>query len=514
MKRLSLVLAAVVLLVAAGTAQAQTFGATLTGAQEAPNPVTTNGFGNATFTLDSTRTQLAVNITISGLSGPPILAHIHRGGQGVAGPVVIDFAGGTNFSNGVLSKTFTITKQLGDEISENPGNFYVNVHTAQNPGGEIRGQLAVTSDVIRYAGELRGSNEVPPNGSAAVGAYFITIDPAFNLTWEVNIGALQNPTLSHIHRAAAGVNGPIIINFATNANQFQNGRTFGTQSIASLDADTRTQLLTNPAGFYVNVHSTQFGGGEIRGQLQPANEYDIAIAGRVTNALGQTFVTDVRVFNPSYTTPAAALLEYFSANPPVAGSATASIAVNLPPRGTAVFDDINGPAGFNVSGTGGVRVSSNNKLAVTSRIFNDQRSSGKGTIGQFVPSVKFQNALRRGVLPQLSNKALDTSALSGNRTNIGFFNPNNEAVNVRLELRDENGVLLGQGGILLAPYGQVQNGIGAYFPSADVSNRPNLTVSFDAAAPVVGYASVVDNVSSDQIFVSAQEDTGVAATTP
>jgi len=87
-------------------------------------------------------------------------------------------------------------------------------------------------------------------------------------------------------------------------------------------------------------------------------------------------------------------------------------------------------------------------------------------------------------------------------------------ITVQKFLCDENGVLLGQGGILLAPYGQVQNGVGAYFPSADVSNRPNLTVSFDAAAPVVGYASVVDNVSSDQIFVSAQEDTGVLATTP
>lgn len=509
MKRLSLALAAIFLLALATAAQAQTLGATLTGSQEAP-PVSTTGFGNATVTLDSSHTQIAVNITISSLSGPPTLAHIHRGDQGVAGGVVIDFAGGTNFSNGVLSKTFTITKQLGDELAEHPERFYVNVHTSRNPSGEIRGQLALAADgVTRYAGELRGTNEVPSNSSTAVGAYFITIDPAFNLTWEVNIGALQNATLSHIHTGAAGVNGPVLITFASSASQFQNGRTFGTTNIAGLDAAVRTAILTNPAGFYVNVHSTQFGGGEIRGQLQAANEYDIAIAGRVTNALGQTFVTDVRVFNPSYDTPAAALLEYFGLNPPVAGNATASIAVNLAPRATAVFDDINGPGGFNTPGTGGLRVSSNSKLAVTSRIFNDLRSSGKGTIGQFVPAVKFQNALRRGVLPQLSNRTLDPAALVGYRTNIGFFNPNNGAVNVRLELRDENGVLLGSGTTLLQPYGQIQNGIGA-FTNADVGNRPNLTLSFDAAAPVVGYASVVDNISSDQIFVSAQEDTGVA----
>ncbi|HEV7919401.1 MAG TPA: CHRD domain-containing protein [Thermoanaerobaculia bacterium] len=507
MKRISLALTFLVLFAVPITAGAQTFGAVLTPSQEVP-PTTSNGSGNATLTLDTSHTQIAVAMTITGLTGPATAAHMHKAPRGVAAGVVLDFNPGANLVNNKLNATFNIPRQLGDDIAEHPDQYYVNVHTGANPNGEIRGQLALISGVVRYAGELRGTNEVPSNSSPAVGAYFITIDPSFNLTWEVNVGALQNATLSHIHDGPAGANGPVLITFAANSGEFQNGRTFGTVSIASLDATVRDRLLTAPAGFYVNVHSTAFPGGEIRGQLTPANEYDIAIAGRVTNALGQTFVTNVRVFNPNYDKPVGALLEYFAPNPPVAGTAASSLAVNIPPRGTAVFDDVNGPGGFNVPGTGGVRVSSFSKLAVTSHIFNDLRPQQKGTIGQFVPAVRFENALRRGVLTQLSNRDINQS-VTGFRTNIGFFNPNNQTVTVRLELRDENAVLLGTGVVTLAPYAQVQNGVAGYFPTADVANKPNLTVSFDASAPVAGYASVVDNISSDQIFVSAQEDVGV-----
>ena len=507
MKRISLALAFLVLLFVPVLTQAQTFGAVLTPSQEVP-PTNSNGSGNATLTLDTSHTQIAVAMTITGLTGPASQAHIHKAPRGSAAGVVLDFNPGVNLINNKLNATFNIPKQLGDDIAEHPDQYYVNVHTNANPSGEIRGQLSLTSDVIRYAGELRGSNEVPPNSSTAVGAYFITIDPSFNLTWEVNIGALQNASLAHIHDGSAGTTGNVLITFASDSGQFQNGRTFGTVSIAGLDASVRQRLLTTPSSFYVNVHSNAFPNGEIRGQLTPANEYDVAIAGRVTNALGQTFVTNVRVFNPNYDKPVGALLEYFAPNPPIAGTATASLAVNIPPRGTAVFDDVNGPGGFNVPGTGGVRVSSFSKLAVTSHIFNDLRPSQKGTIGQFVPAVRFENALRRGVLTQLSNRDINQS-VTGFRTNVGFFNPNNQTVTVRMELRDENAVLLGQGVVTLAPYAQVQNSVAGYFPSADVANKPNLSVSFDAAAPVVGYASVVDNISSDQYFVSAQEDIGV-----
>jgi len=430
----------------------------------------------------------------------------------VCGAVVENLIGlGGVFVGGTMTGTFPIASDVAARMAANPGNFYVNVHTTQFPGGAIRGQLAfVNGGPVTYSAELRGANEVPPTGSAAFGGAFITFDPInLNLTWEVNTSGIgNNATLAHIHRGPAGTNGPVLIPFATSAAQIPNGRTNGTVDVSTLPAADLTALgsVSTASGYYTNVHSQAFPGGEVRGQLAATNEYDIPVAGRVTNGLGQTFVTDVRVFNPSYSQSTVALVEYLTGN----ATAAASLVVNLAPRATAVLDDIGGSAGLNVSGTlGALRVSSVAQLAVTSHIFADLRASGKGTLGQFIPAQPRANALRRGVLPQLSNRTVDLN--SGARTNLGFFNPNTSPVTVRLELRDQTGTFLGQGQVTLGALSQQQNGIGAYFPGVDLSNAANLTLSFDAAAPVFGYAAVNDNVSADSSFVAAIADVGVAA---
>jgi CHRD domain len=507
MTKRSLVFVSLLFILTAATANAQTFGAVLTPSQETP-PTTSNGFGNATVTLDPTHTSITVNVTVSGLTTPIILAHIHKGAFGVAGGVVIDFSAPTNFANGKLSKTFAIDKTLGDDIAANPTNYYVNVHTTQNPGGEIRGQLTLIGDATLLFAELRGSNEVPATGSASVGSALVTIDNNNVFTFEVNIDGLQNPTLSHIHKAVAGVNGSVVVNFALSTSAFSNGRTKGTIQV---DPTLAADIKANPANYYVNVHSTAFPGGEIRGQLANAIENDIAVAGNVTTGAGDKFVTDVRIFNPSFASPAVALVEYLVSGSGGNTNATASQTVVIPARGESVLDDVTGPNGLNSVGSiGAIRVTSQNQLAVTSNIFNDQRSANKGTFGQFVPSIARSSELRRGVVPHLSNKNRDVTNPSGFRTNIGFFNPNQSSVFVRLELRDTAGNLLGTSTITLAPLSQQQNAIGGYFPGVDLSNA-SCTLSFDASAPIIVYGAVNDNVSGDSIFVVAQPDPGVAA---
>jgi hypothetical protein len=510
-RRISLV--AAVFLLAAAVVQAQTYGVVMTGSQERPTPTTSPGWGNATVTFDSTRSNINVTITVKNLTSPINGAHIHEKAAGSeTGGIVVGFVPLVSFTNGKLTGTFPIDSAVAGRLVANPANFYMNVHTTQNPGGEIRGDLTpISGQFITYAGELRGTNETPPSGSSAVGAYFITIDTINKtLTWDVTSN-VANPTLAHIHPGAAGVANSPLINFATSASAFTNGRTSGTTSIASLTDAQFNDLITNPQNFYVNVHSTAKPGGEIRGQMAVAIENDMAVAGRVTNALGQTFVTDARVFNPSYDTPVVALLEYFASGTSANTLATATKIVDIPPRGTAVLNDIAGSSGFNITGTGAVRVSSASPLVATSRIFLDLRPSGKGTFGQFVPSVARGSALRRGVMTQLANQS-DLS--SGSRTNIGFFNPNPTAVTVRLELRGADGTLLGQDTLALQPLSQQQSGIGGYFNGVDLTNAQNLTLSFDASGPIDAYSSVVDNVATDQIFVGAQEDVGVAASQP
>lgn len=505
--------AAAVFLLAAALAQAQTYGVVMTGSQERPIPTTSTGFGNATVAFDSTRSNINVSITVKGLTSAIIGAHIHEKAAGVdVGTIVVGFTPPATFTNGKLTGTFPIPSDVAGRLAANPGNFYMNVHTSQNPGGEIRGDLTpISGQFLYYANELRGSNEVPATGSSAVGAFFITIDTINKtLTWDVTSN-VTNPTLAHIHNNVAGANGGIIVNFALTPSAFTNGRTSGSVSIAGLTDVQFNDLITKPQNFYVNVHSATNGGGEIRGQLAPAVESDLAVAGRVTNALGQTFVTDARVFNPSYDTPAVALLEYFGSGTSANTTATATKIVDIAPRGTAVLDDIAGSSGFNLSGTGAVRVSSARDLVATSRIFLDLRPSDGGTFGQFVPAVKRANALRRGVMTQLGNSS---NLQVGSRTNIGFFNPNAVTVTVRLELRGPDGALLGQNTLSLQALSQQQNGIGGYFPGVDISNAANFTLSFDSSAPIDAYASVVDNKAGDQIFVGAQEDTGVAAAQP
>jgi len=500
------------------TALGQTLGAVLTGSQETP-PTSTPGFGNATVVFDSTHQNITVTITVANLGSPINNFHIHENPFGVAGQVRVDLIGlGGQFNNGTMTGTFPIAADVAARMLANPANFYVNVHTAQFPGGAIRGQLAyVSGGPITYAADLRGASEAPPTNSNAFGGAFITLDLVNNtIAWEVNSSGIGSATLSHIHRGAVGVSGPVIINFATSATQIAGGRTSGNATIASQQAAAfQASDLTNLAtpagaiGYYVNLHSTTNPTGEIRGQIVPANEYDVPVAGRVVGNGGQTFVTDVRIFNPSYTAATTALVEYFTAGAPSTGTANASLVVNVPARGTAVLDDVGNTSALNVSGsTVGLRVSSAAQLNVTSHIYADLRSSGKGTLGQFVSAQSRGSALRRGAIPQLSNTS---SSTSGSRTNVGFFNPNPAFATVRLELRDNTGALLGQNTLILPALSQQQNSIGTYFPGVDLSNATNVTLTFDASAPVFGYAAVNDNVSSDSSFVAAQADSGTAA---
>jgi hypothetical protein len=515
--RIAPVVALVVLsLVFAPLAAAQTLGAVLTGAQEVP-PNTNPGFGNATVTFDSARQNVIVAITVANLGAPINNFHIHEAPAGTNGPVVVNLIGlGGTFTNGVMTGTFAIAPAVADRLLANPSNFYVNVHTTALPGGAVRGQLGyVSGGAVTYAAELRPGNEVPPVNSSAYGSAFITFDPITNyIAWDARANGIANATLSHIHRAAAGVNGPVVINFATSAAQIANGRTVGAGPVTgSQSANLTPADLTNlstpsgAAGYYVNIHSTAFPGGEVRGQLAPANEYDVAVAGRVTNGLGQTFVTDVRVFNPSYLASATALIEYFPAKIGPNATAASSIVVNVAPRATAVLDDVTGAAYLNSSGSiGALRVSSATPLAVTSRVYLDRGAAG--TLGQFVTAQPRTAALRRGVLPQLANRA-DLS--SGFRTNAGVYNPGLSDATLRLELRDAAGALLGQSTLVVGAQSQQQNAIASYFPGVDLANANNLTLSFDASTPVFVYAAVNDNVSGDSAFVAAQSDTGVSA---
>ena len=114
----------------------ETYQATLSGAEEVP-AVTTAGTGTADVRYNSNSQMLSWSVTHSGLSGPVTAAHIHGpAGPGQNAGVLIPF---TNVGAGTITGEAKITPEQLAQLTS--GQWYVNLHTAARPAGEIRGQL-------------------------------------------------------------------------------------------------------------------------------------------------------------------------------------------------------------------------------------------------------------------------------------------------------------------------------------------------------------------------------------
>jgi hypothetical protein len=120
----------------AAPAFAEKMKATLDGKSEVP-PTTTAGTGNADIDYDAATKKLSWKVTYSGLSGPPTAAHFHgpaEAGKNAGVAVAIP-----NASSSPVEGSATLTDaQAADLVG---GKYYVNIHTAANPAGEIRGQV-------------------------------------------------------------------------------------------------------------------------------------------------------------------------------------------------------------------------------------------------------------------------------------------------------------------------------------------------------------------------------------
>ena len=130
--------------------------ATMTGSAEVP-AVTSSGSGTFTATLDTSTNRLTYNVTYSGLGSNVTLGHIHGPASTTAtSGAILNFAtlaGGTFVTGAAAgSATGTVTLNTSTAITATvngdslrklllAGLTYVNIHTATNGGGEIRGQI-------------------------------------------------------------------------------------------------------------------------------------------------------------------------------------------------------------------------------------------------------------------------------------------------------------------------------------------------------------------------------------
>jgi hypothetical protein len=117
------------------------FTTTLSGLNEAP-PVTSDLVGTAKITINRGQSELCWDLDYT-TTQTVVAAHIHKAPKGVAGGVVFGFFFSPPVHN---SGCRTANPAIGEpalfeDIAENPGAYYVNVHTITNPGGAGRGQL-------------------------------------------------------------------------------------------------------------------------------------------------------------------------------------------------------------------------------------------------------------------------------------------------------------------------------------------------------------------------------------
>lgn len=213
--------------------------------QEVPqNPSPARGFG--VFMVNPQTNTLAYYIAYAGLTSAETAAHIHgMASYGSAAGVLFPLPAG-NPKVGVWNYTDA------QEPGILNGLTYVNIHTVNFPGGEIRGQI--TPHVM----PIDGLQEVPPSPSAGVGVALMSLDTVnnvlgFDMRYTNLLGA---ETAAHIHgMAPPGMNAGVLF-----------GLPLGTRKLGvwNFVAAQEADLLKGLS--YVNIHTTVFGGGEVRGQ--------------------------------------------------------------------------------------------------------------------------------------------------------------------------------------------------------------------------------------------------------
>lgn len=243
------------------------FDAALNGQQEVPAVLTTGG-AVASLRLNAALDTLYYDVVANGLTGAITQAHFHFGPPGVSGGVEVDIMPALQ-ANGFHGKIYggALTKLLIGKFLT--GNIYLNLHTAINPNGEIRGQVY---RVARqgYIIDLSGAQQVPPVTTPAVGSGIVSIDRnSDNAHFMIVANGLVGSAI-HFHKQIAGQNGnPLfdLLPYWANNAAFGFWKSNNTTAFTLAIADA-----FQSDSIYVNIHTIANPNGEIRGQVIKSGE--------------------------------------------------------------------------------------------------------------------------------------------------------------------------------------------------------------------------------------------------
>lgn len=216
--------------------------------------ISSNAIGIVAVTLDTTAGTLTLRSSMTGVT--PTVAHVHgSAGVGSNAGVLI------TLTTPDISGSYTASAAA--QVAILAGKSYINVHSAAYPSGEIRGQILFSGGIA----VLTGAQEVPSTLSGTVGVYGIAsvvINDTMAATALVTLKVYNVDSTfgaAHIHAGGPGLNGPIVCTLTPSILTSGNL----TDVACTIPAAQLTALAIGQ--MYVNVHSSTFPGGAVRGQI-------------------------------------------------------------------------------------------------------------------------------------------------------------------------------------------------------------------------------------------------------
>ncbi|SDK68404.1 CHRD domain-containing protein [Nonomuraea maritima] len=242
-----------------------------------------DGSAFAVFVIDRDKVSYAIRWN---KTDTPSMFHIHQGKAGKNGDVKIGFfMDGLPKGTTAVSGTVKVTdKALLAGIRNNPQNWYANLHTGEFPGGAVRAQLYRIKPVnlasllaigngSRFHVKADGKQEIPAPGQK-VGdkngfAEWLFDIKGSKIEYATLFSGISAPTMAHIHSGPKGKNGPVAVQLFADMNGLPAGVN-GLAGVASIKKDTAKGISRNAKNWYANLHTGEFPGGAVRGQLWSA----------------------------------------------------------------------------------------------------------------------------------------------------------------------------------------------------------------------------------------------------
>ena len=237
---------------------------------------------------------------------------------------------------------------------------------------------------------------------------------------------------------------------------------------------------------------------------------DLTLPAAASIVGGAPFFSDVRAFNTSYTDSLDVTMRYGCFIPTPCTPTVDEVTFTLGPRQSQAFNDIVVSQFNTPDSAGGIEFEhsgSGDQLVVTSRLYS---TGPVPTVGMFIPGLRNSEAHETTVLTSIRNGG----ANQGFRTNVGVYNREDSAADVTFRIID-GGAQIGNAVTRNVPgHSGVQ--VSGIFAAANQTGHvtENAVVVVSASHEVFSYAAVIDNNTTDPIFVIGAEDQPFQATTP